>query len=72
MITIEEFAQLVLDMRAKQIEYYKLMHRKRLHSKIDGEDLAKAYSEMRKAEQHIHEICLDIVGIDEDVDYGTI
>ena len=72
MITIEEFAQLVLDMRAKQIEYYKLMHRKRFNSKVDGEELAKAYSEMRKAEQHIHEICLDIVGIEEDVDYGTI
>ena len=50
MTDIEILAQEVLNMRSLQIEYSELMHRKQFNPRIDGETLAKAYSQMRDAE----------------------
>ena len=70
---LEEFAQLVLDMRALQVEYQKMKRAQKFRIKnIDGEELARVYHQMRDAELKVHEMCLDVVGIDEDIDYGTI
>ena len=67
----EELARAVLDMRAKQVDYYKLEHRKRFNPRMDGEELAKAYSEMREAEARVQDMCLDILGIGGEIVYGS-
>lgn len=70
---IEILAREVLNMRALQIEYQKLKRAQKCRLKgFDGEELARVCHEMRDAELKVHEMCLDIVGIDEDIDYGTI
>lgn len=61
----EILANEVLNMRSLQIKYSELMHRRKVR-KIDGEELAEAYSQMRKAEQKVHAMCLDIVGVEEE------
>ena len=53
MTDIDFFAKEVLNMRSLQIEYSKLMHQRKMR-KIDGEELAEAYSQMRKAEKLVH------------------
>lgn len=65
MTDIDYFANAVLEMRSLQIKYSELMHRRKVR-KIDGEELAEAYSEMRKSEKAVHQMCLDILGIEED------
>ena len=52
-------------MRSLQIEYSKLMHQRKIR-KIDGEELEEAYSQMRKAEKLVHQICLDVLGVEEE------
>lgn len=70
---IEILAREVLNMRALQIEYQKLKRAQKCRLKgFDGEELARVCREMRDAELKVHEMCLDVVGIDEDIDYGTI
>lgn len=70
---IEILAREVLNMRALQIEYQKLKRAQKCRLKgFDGEELARVSHEMRDAELKVHEMCLDVVGIDEDIDYGTI
>ena len=70
---IEILAREVLNMRALQIEYQKLKRAQKFRIKnIDGEELARVHHQMRDAERKVHEMCLDVVGIDEDIDYGTI
>ena len=60
-------------MRALQIEYQNMKRAQKFRIKnIDGEELAGVHHQMRDAERKVHEMCLDVVGIDEDVDYGTI
>lgn len=61
----EMLANEVLNMRSLQIKYSELMHRRKVR-KIDGEELAEAYSQMRKAEKKVHAMCLDIVGVEEE------
>lgn len=61
----EILANEVLNMRSLQIKYSELMHRRKVR-KIDGEELAEAYSQMRKAEKKVHAMCLDIVGVEEE------
>ena len=68
MTNIEILANEVLNMRFLQIKYSELMHRRKMRQ-VDGEELAETYSQMRDAEQKVHALCLDVVGIDEDVDY---
>ena len=65
MTDIGYFANAVLEMRSLQIKYSELMHRMKVR-KLDGEELAEAYSEMRKSEQAVHQMCLDVLGIEED------
>ena len=65
MTDIDFFAKEVLNMRSLQIEYSKLMHQRKMR-KIDGEELEEAYSKMRKAEKLVHQICLDILGVEEE------
>ena len=68
MTNIEILANEVLNMRFLQIKYSELMHRRKMRQ-VDGEELAETYSQMRDAEQKVQALCLDVVGIDEDVDY---
>lgn len=66
MTDIEILAQEVLNMRILQIEYSEQMHRKQFNPRIDGETLAKAYSQMRDAEHKVLEMCKDILGVEEE------
>ena len=66
MTDIEILAHEVLTMRSMQIEYSELMHRKQFNPRIDGETLAKAYSNMRDAEHRVQEMCKDVLGIEEE------
>lgn len=61
----EMLAREVLNMRSLQIKYSELMHRRKV-LKIDGEELAESYSQMRESEKKVHAMCLDIVGIEEE------
>lgn len=61
----EMLAREVLNMRSLQIKYSELMHRRKV-KKIDGEELAEAYSKMRESEKKVHAMCLDIVGVEEE------
>lgn len=68
MTDIEILAQEVLEMRSLQIEYSKLMHANRygVYRKVDKEELAETYKKMRDAEKKVHEMCLDILGVEEE------
>ena len=61
----EILAREVMNMRSLQVEYSNLMHSRKVR-KIDGEELAEAYSKMRESEKKVHAMCLDIVGIEEE------
>ena len=65
MTGIEILAQEVLNMRALQVYYDKMIHA-RLYRKVDCEDVVKAYSLMRDAEHRVQEMCKDILGIEEE------
>lgn len=68
MTDIETLAREVLNMRSLQIEYAKFAHAKRygVYRKVDSEEMAKTYSEMRDAEHRVQEMCKDILGIEEE------
>ena len=63
---IEELAEMVLDMRARQDEYYRLAKVYRHGRKVDGERLEELFYEMRKAQAMVEEECRDILGIEEE------
>ena len=65
-IRIEELAEMVLDMRARQDEYYRLAKVCRHGRKVDGERLEELFYEMRKAQAMVEEECRDILGIEEE------
>ena len=71
MNNIELLATEVLNMRSLQIEHSKLKNANRygVYRKVDKEELAEAYKKMRDAEKKVHEMCLDILGVEEGVDY---
>lgn len=68
MTDIDILAQEVLNMRALQMEYEKMSNAKRygVYRKVDSEEMAKAYSEMRDAEHRVQEMCKDVLGINEE------
>ena len=68
MTDIDFLAREVLNMRSLQMEYEKMSNAKRygVFRKVDCEEMAKAYSEMRDAEHRVQEMCKDILGIEEE------
>ena len=68
MTNIEILAREVLNMRSLQVEYEKLCRAKRygIYKKVEAEELSNAYSQMRDAEQKVREMCMDILGIEEE------
>ena len=68
MTNTEILAREVLNMRSLQVEYEKLCRAKRfgIYKKVKAEELAKTYSQMRDAEQKVREMCMDILGIEEE------
>ena len=65
MTDIEILAHEVLEMMSLQVDCDKMIHAG-LYRKVDCEDMATAYSEMRDAEHKVQEMCKDILGIEED------
>lgn len=68
MTDIEILATEVLNMRALQVEYESLCRAKRfgIYKKVEAEELAETYSQMRDAEHKVQEMCKDILGIEEE------
>lgn len=67
MTDIEILAREVLDMMALQEKHRKNnLTTKYLSKKIDLEELHKGFCEMRSAQRKVYEMCVDILGLEEE------
>ena len=63
---LEELAQMVLDMRAKQKEFDRLSKVSKYTKHIDAETIAELHYELKMAQKMVEEECMDILGIEEE------
>ena len=63
---LEELAAMVLDMRAKQDELYRLEKTRRYKLNLDAEMMAELAHDLRELQSEVEEECRYILGIEED------
>ena len=64
---IEELAQSVLEMRARQTEMYRMEKMARYASgKVDRDTYEQAVYELKRLQSQVEEECRDILGIEEE------
>lgn len=64
---LAELAEMVLDMRARQIEVYKMEKMARYASgKVDRDTYEQAVYELKRLQSQVEEECRDILGMEEE------
>lgn len=63
---LEELAAMVLDMRARQQELYRLEKSRRYKLNLDAEEMARLDYELRELQREVEDECRYILGIEED------
>lgn len=67
MTDIEILARAVLDMRALQERVKHFQYRKKLKIHVDQDEFHETLYQMRKTEEKVHAMCLDVLGVEEEV-----
>ena len=63
---LELLAAMVLDMRARQQELYRLEKSRRYKLNLDAEEMARMDDELRELQREVEDECRYILGIEED------
>ena len=63
---LEELAAMVLDMRARQQELYRLEKSRRYKLNLDAEEMARLDDELGELQREVEDECRYILGIEED------
>lgn len=63
---LEELAAMVLDMRARQQELYRLEKSRRYKLNLDAEEMARLDYELRELQREVEDECRYILGIEEE------
>ena len=63
---LELLAAMVLDMRARQQELYRLEKSRRYKLNLDAEEMARLDYELRELQREVEDECRYILGIEED------
>lgn len=63
---LELLAAMVLDMRARQQELYRLEKSRRCKLNLDAEEMARLDYELRELQREVEDECRYILGIEED------
>lgn len=63
---LEQLAAMVLDMRTRQQELYRLEKSRRYKLNLDAEEMARLDYELRELQREVEDECRYILGIEED------